>query len=99
MDVVVSVRELCVAHVCTQIGQHGVQVFALTHPAIQPVGSESMTKIIKTRGTAASSCNGGFLQNLAERLLQPPLSVKAALRVGEERLTFWHNGGYDGAAI
>lgn len=44
MDVVVSVRELCVAHVCTQIGQHGVQVFALTHPAIQPVGSESMTK-------------------------------------------------------
>ena len=58
MDVVVSVRELCVAHVCTQIGQHGVQVFALTHPAIQPVGSESMTKIIKTRGTAASSCNG-----------------------------------------
>lgn len=79
--------------------KHSVQVFALVHPVIQPVGSKSMTKIIKTRGSPAGFRNTSFLQNLAESLFQPPLSVKAALRVGKERLTFRHNRGYDGVAI
>ena len=49
MDVVVRVRELCVAHVCTQIGQHGVQVFALTHPQniLRVVMGEPIGTIVK----------------------------------------------------
>lgn len=82
MNVVIGVRELRMAHVRAQIGKHNVQIFALVHPVVQPVGGKSMTKVIKTRGALAGSRNTSFLQNLAERLLQPSLSIKAALGVG-----------------
>ena len=99
MNVVIGVRELRMAHVRTQIGNHNVQIFALVHPVVQPVGGKSMTKVIKTRGTSAGSRNTCFLQNQAESLLQPPLPVKTALRVGKERLAFRHSGSHNGIAI
>ena len=76
-----------------------VQIFALVHPVVQPVGGKSMTKVIKTRGTSAGSRNTCFLQNQAESLLQPSLPVKTALRVGKERLAFRHSGSHNGIAI
>ena len=99
MNVVIGVRELRMAHVRTQIGNHNVQIFALVHPVVQPVGGKSMTKVIKTRGTSAGSRNTCFLQNQAESLLQPSLPVKTALRVGKERLAFRHSGSHNGIAI
>ena len=99
MNVVIGVRELCMAHVRAQIGNHNVQIFALVHPVVQPVGCKSMTKVIKTRGTSAGSRNTCFLQNQAESLLQPSLSVKTALSVGKEGLTTRHNSGDNSITI
>lgn len=83
MNVVIGVRELRMAHVRTQIGNHNVQIFALVHPVVQPVGGKSMTKVIKTRGTSAGSRNTCFLQNQAESLLQPSLPVKPPSELGK----------------
>ena len=54
MDIVVGVRDLCVAHIRTQVGEHSVQIFAFTHPVVQSVGSKSMTEVIKTWSALAS---------------------------------------------
>ena len=61
MNVVIGVRELRMAHVRAQIGNHNVQIFALVHPVVQPVGGKSVAKRVKGARGDLQGTQAGFI--------------------------------------
>ena len=47
MNVIVGIRELRMSHIRAQVRKHSIQILAITHPMIQPVGCKSVTEVMK----------------------------------------------------
>ena len=47
MNVIVGIRELRMSHIRAQVRKHSIQILAITHPMIQPVGCKSVPKLVE----------------------------------------------------